>query len=253
MTQDERQEKILKLLERGSSYLVSDLAARFNVTGATIRNDIRLLESRHQLRRGHGTVMPVKLDVTDLPVDEKYKMNSEEKHGIGRMAASLIQEGNSVIITSGSSIEAMARAFPDGSNINVVTSSVRVAGILNSKNGLKIFMLGGRLVHNSVSVRDDYTLMGLDNIHANYLFFSCDGFDPESGITTAFPEEARLTCKMMECAQEKILLADSSKLGKIGFGKICNLSDIDILITDSGLSPARKEQIEATGVRVLIA
>ena len=253
MTQEERQEYIVALLRQEGQMRVHELARRAGVTGATIRSDLRLLESRHLLRRGHGTVSPMKLDVTDMPVGEKYKIRSEQKQAVGRKAATLICEGDSVILTSGTTIEALAWAFPSNLKVNVVSSSIRVAGILNTKDGVRVVVLGGTLVRNSLSVRDDYALSGLDNIRAGKLFFSCDGFDPEAGITTAFPEEARLTKRMMDCSLQKILLADSSKLRKIGFGKICDLSAIDILITDAGLSAAARDRIELCGVQVMIA
>lgn len=254
MNYEDRHEFILEVLRKsGGAIRVEDLAKRAGVSGATIRSDLRLLESQHLIRRSHGLAAPVKQDVIDLPISEKYKINSEAKQAIGRKAASLLNDGDSIILTSGTTAEALAWAFPDDKNISALTSSIRIAGILSSKEKVRTVVLGGTLIRNSLSVRDDYSLAGLDNIHAGKMFFSCDGFDAESGITTAFPEEARLTCRMMECSLEHILLADSSKFGKIGFGKICPLNAIDLLVTDSGLSTAARERIELAGVKVIIA
>lgn len=254
MNYENRQEFILEVLRSsGGAVRVEELAKRAGVSGATIRSDLRLLEGRHLLLRSHGIAAPVKQDVTDLPIAEKYKIRSGAKQAIGRKAAGLLNEGDSVILTSGTTVEALAWAFPSDKNISALTASIRIASILSTRESVRTVVLGGTVVRNSQSVRDDYSLMGLANIHAGKFFFSCDGFDSETGITTAFPEEARLTCRMMECSLEHILLADSSKLGRIGFGKICALGDIDLLITDSGLSPAARERLELTGIKVMIA
>ncbi|MBQ9548804.1 MAG: DeoR/GlpR transcriptional regulator [Bacteroidales bacterium] len=251
MLTEDRRSGILAMLRREGTLRVETLATRFGVSGATLRSDLRALEDGQLVRRAHGTVSPSTLNVTDMPVDEKYRIRQDEKKRIGAAAASLVGAGDSVILTSGTTMEAMARSFPDGLEANVVTSSIRVASILSARRHLRILVLGGTLVANSLSVRDDYSLYGLGSIHAGKLFFSCDGFDLVAGVTTAFPEEARLTRYMMERAEEKILLADSSKLGRIGFGRICGWNEIDVLVTDSELSPAVLSQIEGAGVRVL--
>lgn len=253
MTSEERHKRILHLLRKEGTLRVETLASRLGVSGATLRTDLRQLEAEQAVRRAHGTVSPSTLNVTDMPVDAKYTIRQDEKKRIGEKAASLVVSGDSLLITSGTTVEALARALPSAKNLNVVSSSIRVASILSSKSGIRIVVLGGTLVANSLSVRDDYSISGLSNIHAGKLFFSCDGFDLAAGITTAFPEEARLTNRMMERSDEKILLADSAKLGRIGFGRICGWADIDTIITDSELSPAVRSSLESLGVKVLIA
>ena len=113
-------------------------------------------------------------------------------------------------------------------------------------------VLGGRIVPNSMSTRDEYSIQGLRNVRCSKLFFSCDGFSIEDGVTSAFVEEAYLTECMMNVAQQRILLADSSKVGKCGFGRICGMENVDVLITDSGISESLKNKIESLGVEVII-
>ena len=114
-------------------------------------------------------------------------------------------------------------------------------------------MLGGHVVAKSLSVRDSYTEEGLKYIKCSKAFFSCDGFDFDGGVTTAFVAEARVTNSMLSVADEIILLADSSKIGKSGFGLICDISRIDVLITDEGLPNSLKERFESKGVKVILA
>ena len=147
----------------------------------------------------------------------------------------------------------MAMNLNPNSPMNVVTPSIRVGVFLSEKDNCEIMMLGGRIVKKSLSVRDTYTLEGLKNVKCSKLLFSCDGFDLDAGMTTAFVEEARMTNAMMSAATKIILLADSSKYGKVGFGKICDFQDIDILITDSGLPESIRSRIEEDGVKIIIA
>ncbi len=208
-----------------------------------------MLESRNLLHRTHGSASPNRYNVIDLPVQEKSAINAELKLAIAREA----EEGDSILLTSGSTIEAFAKYLHPKGTLNVVTPSIRVGIYLSEKDDTNIMMLGGRLIVKSLSVRDAYTEEGLKYIRCNKAFFSCDGFDFDGGVTTAFVAEARVTDSMLNVASEVILLADSTKLGKNGFGKICEMSRVDILITDEGLPHSVRQKFEEEGVRVLIA
>ena len=114
-------------------------------------------------------------------------------------------------------------------------------------------VLGGKMYKNSLSVRGEYAAAGLKNISCSKLFIGCDGIDIQTGITCATTEEASLTNVMMQAAEKTIILADSTKFGRRGFGKICKLDDIDIIITDDGITQEMKDHLEETGVQIIIA
>lgn len=253
MTLTERHQYILDQLEKKGFVRVNDIAEQLGVSGATIRKDLRIMESRHLLYRNHGSASLMTPKVIDLPVQEKSKINSEQKLKIARLADTLIEDDDSLILTSGSTIESFALNISDHGALNVVTPSIRVGVYLSEKENVDIMMLGGRLVVKSLSVRDSYSEEGLRYVNCSKMFFSCDGLDVETGVTTAFVEEARITNAMMDSASQVILLADSSKIGKSGYGKICDLGRVDILITDSGIPQPVKERIEEEGVHVIIA
>ena len=253
MTLSERHKYILDQLEKKGFVRVNDISEQLGVSGATIRKDLRILESQHLLYRNHGSASLMTPKVVDLPVQEKSKINSEQKLKIVRMADSLIEEYDSLILTSGSTIEALALNITPRGRMNVVTPSIRVGVYLSDKENIDVMMLGGRLVVKSLSVRDSYTQDGLKYVNCSKMFCSCDGLDVEAGVTTAFVEEARITNAMMDAASKVILLVDSSKIGKSGYGKICDLSRIDVLITDAGIPQSVKERIEEEGVQVIVA
>lgn len=253
MTSSERHQFILEQLNKKGFVRVTEISELLGVSGATIRKDLRLMESQHLLYRNHGSASLMTPKVVDLPVQEKSKINSEQKLDIARLADTLIDEDDSLILTSGSTIESLALAMTSHGHLNVVTPSIRVGVYLSEKDDIDIMMLGGRLVVKSLSVRDSYSEEGLKYVNCAKMFFSCDGLDVDAGVTTAFVEEARITSSMMDAASQVILLVDSSKIGKSGFGKICDISRLDVLITDSGISQSVRERIEELGVQVLIA
>ena len=253
MTSSERHQFILEQLNKKGFVRVTEISELLGVSGATIRKDLRVMESQHLLYRNHGSASLMTPKVVDLPVQEKSKINSEQKLDIARLADTLIDEDDSLILTSGSTIESLALAMTSHGHLNVVTPSIRVGVYLSEKDDIDIMMLGGRLVVKSLSVRDSYSEEGLKYVNCAKMFFSCDGLDVDAGVTTAFVEEARITSSMMDAASQVILLVDSSKIGKSGFGKICDISRLDVLITASGISQSVRERIEELGVQVLIA
>ena len=220
-----RRQAIKVFLSTVESISVEDLAERLQVTGATIRTDLRDMESRHEIYRSHGKVSLVRPHIVDLDIQEKIFINAER----------------------------MARHIEAKQSLNVVTPSIGVALALSRKDNVNVVILGGKLVRKSLSVRDQYTIEGLKHVSCTKLFFSCDGLDLSSGVITAFVDEARLTRAMMNAAGKSILLADSSKVGKTGFGKICNLRDVDVLITDTGLPENVKDKFEEAGISVIVA
>lgn len=247
-----RQEEIRNLLSIREKMSINALAEYFGVTGATVRADIRDMESRQEISRSNGVVSLLRPYVINLDVKEKIFINAEQKENIGAFAAGMIQNLDSIIMTSGTTVEAMARHVSPHGALNVVTPSVSVALTLAQKGGIDIYTLGGKIQTSSLSVRNNYSLLGLENVSATKMFLSCDGFDISTGVITATHEEAVLTRAMMKVSREIILLADSTKVGKTGFGHICDLKDIDILVTDSDISEKMRQRIEDLGVHVEI-
>ena len=244
---------IKEQLYKNGFVTVQDLAEQLEVTGATIRRDLRIMEGENLLRRNHGGASLVHEKVIELSLTDRSLICPDEKARIAAAAAAILGENDSMGVTSGSTIEAFVRQLQHKGPIKVVTPSIRLGVLLMEKMDVDLRILGGRIVPNSMSTRDEYSIQGLRNVRCSKLFFSCDGFSIEDGVTSAFVEEAHLTESMMNIAQQRILLADSSKIGKCGFGRICGLEDVDTLITDSGISESLKAKIEALGVDVIIA
>lgn len=251
-TQAERHQYILARLQKEGKVNVLDLCADLNVSSVTIRKDLKVLEDKNLLYRTHGGATASNPYTTDRPVNEKEKINSEEKSGIGEMAASLIEPNDCVIIASGTTVLSLARHIKPEGNLTVITAALNVATELNRHADIEVLVLGGILRKSSSSGTGMYAEKILDDFSCSKLFLGVDGIDPDFGLTTTHIQEAQLNRKMIQASQKTIVLADSSKFGKRGFGRICGLEDVEQVITDSGISDHWVEMLKGMGIEVTI-
>ena len=253
MTKESRHNTIMELLMKHGSIQVSDLVNLLNVSSVTIRKDLTELEKQDKLYRSHGKAILINPYINNRAVSEKEKLATEEKRAIGRVAAQLINTDDSIIIASGSTVHALARSIVPLHRLTVVSASLPVSEILSQNESVDIIQLGGMLRHSSLSVVGQYSESILKDCSFSKLYMGVDGIDFEYGITTTDIREAELNQKMMQAAQKTIVLADSSKFGRRGFAKIANMEDVDIIITDAGVSPKDVMALEERGIDLIIA
>lgn len=251
MTLLERHSLILELLREFGKVDVADLSSRLKVSAVTIRKDLDLLEEKKLLYRTHGGAILADPYIATKKVSEKEKLRPEVKRRIGLKAVELLSPQDALIIASGTTVQAFARCI-ENMKLTVITSAMNVAMELLDKPDIEIIQLGGIIRHSSASAVSEYAIRMLDNFSCSKLFLGVDGIDPEYGLSTTHIQEACLNQAMIGAATKTIVLADSSKFGRRGFSKICNMSDIDRVITDSGISPKMLEAIEEQGVKVTV-
>lgn len=249
----ERHKYILETLEREGFVKVIDIAKELDVTTVTARKDLKQLEVKGLLYRTHGSASPVNPHTGDRGVLEKEKIGVAEKKRIGAKAALLLEDNDSVIINSGSTVCAFAEQINMNTPLKVVTSSLKVSFILGSKDNVSVMQLGGKYRNRSMSVIGSYTLSLLEKITCSKFFLGVDGVDPEFGVTTSNLEEAELNIAMMNASLKTIVLCDSTKFGRKGFGKICTLDKVDTIITDTGISTSMIKLLEEYGINLIIA
>ncbi|WP_306462922.1 DeoR/GlpR family DNA-binding transcription regulator [Chitinophaga agrisoli] len=248
----ERHKFILdKLYEKGYISVV-DLCKELDVSGVTIRKDLKLLEDRALLFRSHGGAMVNNPYTNDKPVNEKEKIRKDEKDNIGLAAAALVDANDAIIIASGTTVLALARNIHPKGSLTVITAALNVALELLRFPEIEVIQLGGLLRNSSSSVTGPYAEKILEDFSCSKLFLGVDGIDIEFGLTTTNIMEAHLNQKMISTVQKTIVLADSSKFGKRGFGRICGLEDVDEIITDKGISPHILKTLEDMGIKVTI-
>ena len=232
----ERHKYILECLNRNGFIKVNDIAKDLEVTPVTIRKDLKYLEEKKLLYRTHGSASPINPVTPEINVQEKEKL----------------EKNDSIIIASGSTVHMLAEQLTPIEHLIVVTASLKTAILLNAVNNIEVIQLGGTVRKNSCSVIGDYTSQLFEQITCSKLFLGVDGIDLEHGITNSNIAEANLNKKMIEASLRTIILADSSKFGRRGFGKICDLNRVDVIITDSGISKAMAQSIEEIGIELII-
>lgn len=247
---DARRKRILEELEHSGHVSISQLSARLGVTTVTIRNDLDALEANGQLERVQGGA----ISRTQLPVREGRLRQLKEKQAIAAAAVRRIHDGATLFINSGTTTMEVAYALRSCCReLNVVTSSLAIASELSPVPGYRVLLLGGEL-----NVQYGFTCGGdaqdqLAKYQADYCILSLDGVNPDEGLTTYHADECIIDRMMVERAKRTIIVADHTKIGRIGFSRICPLGAKHTLVTDTGCSSAVLEEIAGRGIEVVRA
>lgn len=248
----ERHKRIIDKINKDGQVKSQDLCDELDVSSVTIRKDLKFLEDKGMLYRMHGGATLSNPYATDRHVNEKEKFNLSEKMEIGAAAAKLVTANDSILIASGTSVLALAKNIKPQENLTVITSALNVALELNQHDQIEVIQLGGILRKRSSSVTGLFAETNLSDFSCSKFFMGVDGIDLDFGLTTANVREARLNREMIKVSQKTIVLADSSKFGKRGFGRICGFDQVDEIITDKGISNFTKEGLEEHGIKVTI-
>jgi len=248
-----RHKFILDKLHEQGVVSVAGLSREMGVTMVTVRKDLKLLEDKGLLHRSHGSAALVSTYVNDRPLEEKKRVRVMEKQRIAALAIQQVQEQEAIIIGSGTTVRAFAQAIPKNKNLTVLTAAMNVTLTLIDHPNVELVQLGGVVRKSSSSVVGHYAETMLTNFACTKLFLSVDGISLDHGLTTSNTMEAHLNAQMVQAVQKTIVLADSSKFGKKGFGKICNIDDVDAVITDEGIYERYRLELEERGIEVLVA
>lgn len=249
----ERHELILQKLQQDGRVSIDGLSDEMQVSGVTIRKDLKLLEDKNLLfrTRGGGSISnPYKIE---KPISEKELNSVKEKQQIARTAATLIGDNDSIIIGSGTTVFELAKCLHPQKKLTVITPALKVALELCYRPNVEVLQLGGMLRPNSSSVAGFFAENILENISCGILFLGVDGIDLNFGLSITNLAETSLDQKMMEAAQVIVIMADSTKFGQRGVGRIGSLEQVQYIITDNGVSDETVKQLEEKGVKVIIA
>ena len=176
----------------------------------------------------------------------------EEKTRIAQHAAQDFLEKEAILIGSGTTVVAFAQAIPKNLPLTVLTAAMNVSLSLMDHDQVELVQLGGVVRKSSSSAVGHYAEEMLRGFACSKLFLSVDGISLEHGLTTSNMMEAHLNAQMIRSVQKTIVLADSRKFGRKGFGKICELEDIDTIITDGGIPEVFREKLEEKGIELVI-
>jgi len=251
----ERRMKIMQMLSEKNQVFVNDLSTNFGVSEVTIRNDLKQLEDKKLLIRARGGAMSITQTVsTDLHLGEKHRMNISEKVRIGKAAANLIIENDTVIIDSGTTtLEIVKNLNPAVNNVTIVTNALNIVNHLISNEHINLIVPGGILRKKSLSLIGPLAERNFKNLYVDKVFLGVDGFDTMKGISTPIIEEAYLNQVMIDVASEVIVVTDSSKFHRKSLAFICSLDRIKTVITDSGILEKDRKLLEDANIKVIIA
>ncbi|GAA4915532.1 DeoR/GlpR family DNA-binding transcription regulator [Streptomyces coeruleoprunus] len=249
----ERQQQILRLARDSGRVDVLSLAEEFQVTAETIRRDLKALDRAGLVRRVHGGAIPAgRLDF-EPDLAERESTAADQKDRIARAALAELPEEGSVILDAGSTVARVAADLPLDCSLTVVTHALTTAARLADHPGIALHLVGGRVRHRTRAAVDAWALRSYAQIRADVVFVGANGFSLAHGLTTPDLAEAAVKRAIIAAARRVVLLADSAKHAQDHFARFGELSDVDLLITDKGLSPEDAAAIEAAGTEVVRA
>jgi DeoR family transcriptional regulator of aga operon len=249
---EERRRAILEILNREGRVLVLDLAKRFETSQVTIRKDLEDLHAHGLIHRTHGGALPSREGALEDPtLREKEKLHRKEKLRIAEAAARLVQEGQVVILDSGTTTTAIARALRHFQNLTIVTNAVNIAAEL-SGTAVDVILTGGTLRKNSFSLVGPIAEETLHRLNADLLFLGVDGFDVQYGLSTPNLLEAKVNRVMVEVAKRTVAACDSSKFGRRSLSLIVPPSALHEVITDRGAPKSDVKMLKKAGIEVTL-
>ncbi len=252
MLNEERRRAILEILNRDGRVLVLALAREFETSQVTIRKDLEHLHAHGLIHRTHGGALPAREGALEDPtLREKEKLHHKEKLRIAAIAAAMVQEGQVVILDSGTTTTEIARALRKFRSLTIVTNAVNIAAEL-SGTSVEVILTGGTLRKNSFSLVGPIAEETLHRLHADLLFLGVDGFDVHYGLSTPNLLEAKVNRVMVEIAKRKVAVCDASKFGRRSLSLIAPTSVLDEVITDRGTPKADVRALKKAGIEVTL-
>lgn len=247
-----RRAAIIRLASEEGSVNVEDLAAKFGVTASTIRRDLALLTESGKLARTYGGVMAVS-HLAETPLLERQRENLDEKRAIANLARQRIQDESTIYLDSGSTTTLLARYLPKDAKITVVTSSMSVLQVLQTRTDIAVISLGGRLRRVSNGFVGSLAEIALERITFDAAFLSADAVSAGRGLCEAELDQTRMKELIARQSGQVYVIADSSKLGGSPFSYWTNLSGEWELITDSGATADQLNEFQSHGITTHIA
>ncbi|WP_346534294.1 DeoR/GlpR family DNA-binding transcription regulator [Micromonospora sp. DPT] len=253
MYAEERQQEILRRARAQGRVDVMVLAEELTVTSETIRRDLTALERAGVLRRVHGGAIPVERLGFEPALATRDAVLTAEKERIAKAALAEVPEEGAIIIDAGSTTGRLAQVLNAERELTVIVNAPPLATLLAARPNLNVIMLGGRVRSRTMATVDDWAMQALSQIYVDVAFMATNGCSVERGLTTPDPAEAAVKRAMIASARRTVLLADHTKFGDDHLARFGRLADVDLIITDTGLSAAAAAGLQHAGPEVIRA
>ncbi len=253
MLASQRRQRILDLIKEDGNAKVSDLSRIFRISEVTIRQDLARLEDDGLIMREHGGAFLKSLPSQVQSFSFQHNENMDKKARIGRKASEFIDDGDTIILDSGTTTTEVAKCLVDHKNLTVVTNAVNIPLIIGGQPGITVLLTAGEFKAPTLSLTGQKAAEFFQNVHVDKLFLATAGITLRAGLT--YPSLSDLPVKkaMIEAANTVYLVADSSKLGVQSLASLGALSLINYLITDDGITDQDRQEFARHGIEFIIA
>lgn len=247
----ERRKIIMEKLYENKRVIVGELSREFDVSEETIRRDLEHLSLEGNVTKTYGGAVLDERSSIELPFNLRQKENPDGKQRIAELVAGEIKDGDHIFLDASTTAVFIAKNIKQKRDITVITNSVENVLELADAESFDVICTGGVLRPNSMSFRGNKTIEVIQSLNADKVFLSCKGIDISRGATDGNEDIAGIKLNMIRSSDTVYLVVDNSKFDKVGFAKICNLKDIDVIITDREPSPEWAEAFKEAGIRCL--
>jgi len=248
-----RRAEILRFARQSGQITVAEMSAKFDVSLDTIRRDLDILAEQGFLSRIHGGAVPAdNLAAADMPFDQRMHAQHSAKSSIGRAAAKLIYDGETLIVNGGSTTLAFAAGLGARSRLTIVTNNLSLPAAVPPQAIRNLYLIGGEIRSGAQITLGPVALVGAQAIHADTAVIGVGGITPD-GCSTSHLAEAGMMSGMIAAARRTIIVADSSKFGHHAFAKVVPLDKIHVLVTDARPPDDLAQALEAARVDLVVA
>ncbi len=251
MFAEERKSRIVELINENEKATVTELCTLFDVSRATIRNDLNELDEKGLIKRTHGGAISTQSVSFEMNYVEREVRFQSEKESIARQAVKYIREGDCIGLDAGSTTYELAKLLSGFSKLKIVTYDLNIAAYLDTNTEHTVILAGGEIRKHFHYLTGEAALRTLQDLYCDVLFLAGNGVDAQKGLTTPNLDTARIKRCLIANSRHKILLADHSKINNISFTKYADVSEIDVFITDAGADQKSLEAFEKRDVEVI--
>ena len=249
----ERQRQILSLLSKQGRLSVAEIVDQFSISEATARRDLESLASQGKVQRVHGGAIAAEQAPPELPILERQDEQADEKSAIGRAAAALVADGQTVFLGSGTTVLEVAKALRERTNLTVITNSLAVLNALAGSPQITVISLGGMLRESELSFIGHITEQSLAEIRADKVIMGTRGLSLEHGLTNDYLQETLTDRAILKIGREIIIVADHSKVNRVSTVLLAPLSSMTTLVTDSRADKKFVQSLKKLGIQAVLA
>ncbi|MCC7447372.1 MAG: DeoR/GlpR transcriptional regulator [Anaerolineae bacterium] len=248
MNAKERQRAILEMVADKGVVTIDEICTQFEVSDMTARRDLSYLEGNNLLKRIHGGAIKVQAHSYEPPFRIRTRENSNEKQAIAALAATLVEDGDTIALDVGTTTLKLAEHLREKKRLTILTPSLAIASLLADQVGIRLILTGGTLRMGEQAFAGDLAVEMVNRFHVDKVFTGAAGVDLESGIADFDVEQTAVKRCLIAAGNQRILVTDSSKFGRKALVKAVPLSEIDTIVTDDRLDKAYQEPLKDIGI-----